>query len=89
MLMNAIQANVKSNNGTFVTFETSWIIQDSWLLAVDFKIMILSDKGKIDAYGDYQSLSISSKKLGWPFTLGLQEIQGKKLVFSKNLPYIL
>ena len=81
---DAIQANVKFSRGTFITFETSWVLPDSWPSVVDFKVMLLGDKGKIDACGDYQALTISSDKVRWPFTLGLQEIQGKKTGFFKE-----
>ena len=82
---DAIQANIKFKTGAFITFETSWILPDSWPSNVDFKMMLLGSKGKIDAHGDHQAITVSSQdSLSWPFTLGIQEIEGKKTGFFKE-----
>jgi len=81
---DAIQALVKFEDGSFVTFETSWILPDSWPSLVDFKLMLLGSKGRISIEGDRQGIDVATDKLHWPFVLGLQCAYGKSFGFFKE-----
>ena len=81
---DAIQAMVKFEDGSFVSFETSWILPDSWPTLLDFKLMLLGSKGRIGIEGDRQGIDIATDKLNWPFVLGLQHAYGRSFGFFKE-----
>lgn len=81
---DAIQALVRFEDDSFVTFETSWILPNSWPTLVDFKLMLLGTKGRIGVEGDRQGIDIATGKFSWPFVLGLQYTYGKNLGFFKE-----
>jgi len=81
---DAIQALVKFEDGSFVTFETSWVLPDSWSSLVDFKLMLLGSKGRIGIEADQQGIDITTNRLNWPFVLGLQHAYGKSFGFFKE-----
>lgn len=81
---DAIQALAKFEDGTFFTFETSWILPESWPSLIDFKFMLLGSKGRIGIEGDRQGIDIASDKLHWPFVLGSQKAWGKFFGYFKE-----
>ncbi len=81
---DAIQALVRFEDESFVTFETSWILPDSWPSLVDFKLMLLGSEGRIGIEGDHQGIDIATDRLNWPFILGLQHAHGKSFGYFKE-----
>jgi len=80
---DSIQAMVKFER-FFATFETSWILPDSWPSVVDFKLMLLGSRGRMSADGDRQGMDIAANNYNWPFVLGIHEIYGKRLGFFRE-----
>jgi predicted dehydrogenase len=80
---DSIHAMVKFGS-CFATFETSWILPDSWPSLVDFDSMILGSAGRIGVQGDKQGIDIAAEGYSWPFVLGLQEIYGRRFGFFRE-----
>jgi len=81
---DAVQALVKFEEGSFFTFETSWILPEAWPGLIDFKFMLLGSKGRIGIDGDRQGIDITSDKLNWPFVLGSQNSYGKSFGYFRE-----
>jgi len=81
---DAIQALVKFEDGVFVTFETSWILPDSWPSLIDFELMLLGSRGRIGIKADEQGMDISTDKFSRPFISGFQYAYGKNFGFFKE-----
>jgi len=81
---DAVQALTKFEDGTFFTFETSWILPEAWPGLIDFKFMLLGSKGRIGIDGDHQGIDITSDKLNWPFVLGSQNAYGKSFGYFRE-----
>jgi len=60
---DAIQAVVNFER-TFVTFETSWIIPESWPAIVEFEITMNGSDGRLGFDGIRQGFELSSDKVG-------------------------
>jgi predicted dehydrogenase len=60
---DAIQAVVNFET-TFVTFETSWIIPESWPAIVEFEITMNGSDGRLGFDGIRQGFELSSDKVG-------------------------
>ncbi|MCA9859416.1 MAG: Gfo/Idh/MocA family oxidoreductase, partial [Thermomicrobiales bacterium] len=60
---DAIQAVVNFER-TFVTFETSWIIPESWPAIVEFEITMNGSEGRLGFDGIRQGFELSSDKVG-------------------------
>jgi predicted dehydrogenase len=60
---DAIQAVVNFES-TFVTFETSWIIPESWPAIVEFEITMNGSEGRLGFDGIRQGFELSSDKVG-------------------------
>lgn len=60
---DAIQAVVNFES-TFVTFETSWIIPESWPAIVEFEITLNGSEGRLGFDGIRQGFELSSDKVG-------------------------
>jgi len=60
---DAIQAVVNFEK-TFVTFETSWIIPESWPAIVEFEITMNGSEGRLGFDGIRQGFELSSDKVG-------------------------
>lgn len=60
---DAIQAIVTFES-TFVTFETSWILPESWPAIVEFEITLNGDAGRLGFDGIRQGFELSSDKVG-------------------------
>jgi predicted dehydrogenase len=73
---DAIQALVKFDEA-FVTFETAWILPQSWPSVIDFVASILGTEGKIDLDLTNTGISISGEKFSYPFYIGEQEAHGR------------
>lgn len=80
-IYDAIQAMVKFKSG-FVTFETSWVLPESWPSLIDFKIDLLGTKSRIGIKGDHQGIDIAGEKFSYPFVLSEQNAFGKTIGFS-------
>lgn len=81
---DVIQALVKFEDEIFVTFETSWILPDSWPTLIDFKLMLLGSKGRIGTEVDQPGIDISTDKFSRPFISGLQCAYGKSFGFFRE-----
>lgn len=81
---DAIQTLAKFKDGTFFTFETSWILPEVWPSLIDFKFMLLGSKGRIGIEGDRQGIDITTNKLNWPFVLGPQDAYGKSFGYFRE-----
>jgi predicted dehydrogenase len=80
---DSIQAMVKFGS-FFATFESSWILPDSWPSLVDFNLTLLGSRGRIGAEGDRQGIDIAAEGYDWPFVLGLQEAYGRRFGFFRE-----
>jgi len=79
-IYDAIQSIVKFKSG-FVTFETSWVLPESWPSLIDFKMDLLGTKSRIGITGDHQGISVAGKKFSYPFILSEQNAFGKTVGF--------
>ncbi len=80
-IYDAIQAMVKFNKSGSVTFETSWVLPESWPSLIDFKIELLGTKSRIGIKGDHQGIDIAGEKFAYPFALSEQNAFGKTIGF--------
>ncbi len=72
---DAIQALV-SFESFFATVETAWVLPDSHPSLVDFGIVLLGTKGRMNIRADNQGVEFSGKKHQWPFVLSQQDAHG-------------
>jgi len=72
---DAVQATVIFED-SFATFETSWVLPDSYPSIIDFTMVLYGTEGRIGIKADYQGIEISGEKHEWPFVLGQQDVYG-------------
>lgn len=65
---DAVQAQVDYEN-LIATFESSWILPDSWPIYIDFKIDLLGSKGQIKIIGDREGIILATDKYQTPLVL--------------------
>ena len=68
-LYDVIQAQVIFDDAV-VTFESSWILPESWPKAVDLRLDVVGTKGKLESRQDQQGLEIASDIYETPPVLG-------------------
>lgn len=79
-IYDTIQALIKFGKGS-VTFETSWVLPESWPSLIDFKMDLLGTKGRIGIIADHQGIDVAQKKFVYPFVLAEQNAFGKTVGF--------
>jgi predicted dehydrogenase len=79
---DAVQTAVRFRDGSFCTFENSWVMPDAWPTLVDFKVSLQGSVGKIEIEGGDQGLSVTGpKKHATPFVLAEQNAFGRRTGF--------
>jgi len=79
---DALQTGVRFKDGSFATFENSWIMPEAWPTLVDFRISLQGDRGKIEIEGGNQGISATGpRKHATPFALAEQDAFGKTTGF--------
>ncbi len=84
---DAVQAVVTFEDGSFCTFESAWIMPESWPSGIDFKVSLQGTKGKIEIVGDNQGVTVSDATHRTPFVLAEQNAFGKTTGFF-HLPIL-
>ena len=77
---DAIQAIVKFDEA-FATFETAWILPESWPSVIDFIVNIVGTEGKIGVDVANSGINISGEKFSYPFYIGQQDAHGRTIGF--------
>jgi predicted dehydrogenase len=67
---DTMQVMVRFGNDRFVTFETAWILPNSWPTLIDFKVNQVGSAGQLSVTGDNQGLVVTGEKHKYPFVLG-------------------
>ncbi len=79
---DAVQTAVRFRDGSFCTFENSWVMANAWPTLVDFKVSLQFSVGKIEIEGGDQGLSVTGpKKHVTPFVLAEQNAFGRRTGF--------
>ncbi|MHC4714757.1 MAG: Gfo/Idh/MocA family protein, partial [Planctomycetota bacterium] len=78
---DAVQAMVRFDTGAFCTFESAWIMPESWPSVIDFKVSLQGSKGKIEVNGDNQGISVSGREHRMPTILPAESAFGKTIGF--------
>lgn len=74
---DAVQAMIQFDTA-FVTFETSWIVPNSWPSVVDYRMSLYGTKGKVELTEDFKGLQIAGEKFAYPWVpVGRPNIFGK------------
>jgi predicted dehydrogenase len=82
---DSVQTSVKFADGSFFTFENSWVLPEGSPTMIDFKMSFLGSKGKIELNGDNQGIAVTnSKKMATPFILAEQNAFGKTTGFFQE-----
>ncbi|HID94635.1 MAG TPA: Gfo/Idh/MocA family oxidoreductase [Candidatus Latescibacteria bacterium] len=79
---DAIQATVFFED-SFATFETSWVLPDSYPSVIDFYMALYGTEGRIGIKPDYQGIEISGERHEWPFVLGQIDAHGHTIGFMQ------
>ena len=79
---DAIQAIVKFDEA-FATFETAWILPESWPSVIDFVANIVGTEGKIDLDVGNTGIRICGEKFSYPFYIGQQNAHGRRVGFFR------
>ncbi len=79
---DAIQAIVKFDEA-FATFETAWILPESWPSVIDFVANIVGTEGKIDLDVGNTGINISGEKFSYPSYIGQQNAHGRRVGFFR------
>jgi predicted dehydrogenase len=76
---DAIQAIVSYDGGAFATFETSWVVPDSWPSVVDARYSIYGTLGKAEVELDRAGVEVSGpQKHAYPWVpVGRKNLHGK------------
>ena len=78
---DAVQAAVRFDGGAFCTFESAWIMPESWPSVIDFKVSLQGSRGKIEVVGDNQGISVSGRAHRTPAILPAENAFGKAIGF--------
>lgn len=81
---DAVQAVVTFEGGAFCTFESAWVMPESWPSVIDFKVSLQGAGGKIEVVGDNQGISVSEKAFRTPGILAGGSAFGKTVGFFKE-----
>jgi len=82
-IYDVIQAQVIFDDA-IVTFETSWILPESWPKGVDLRLDVVGTNGKLESRQDQQGLEIASDKYETPAVLGQLIAYDKQFGFFKE-----
>jgi len=79
---DAVQTSVRFRDGSFCTFENSWVMPEAWPTLIDFRVSLQGSRGKIEIEGGDQGLSVTGpKNHATPFVLAEQNAFGRRTGF--------
>ncbi len=79
---DAVHTAVRFRDGSFCTFENSWVMPESWPTLIDFRVSLQGTRGKIEVEGGDQGISVTGpKKHATPFVLAEQNAFGRRTGF--------
>jgi predicted dehydrogenase len=79
---DAVQTSVRFKDGSFCTFENSWVMPEAWPTLIDFSLSLQGSAGKIEVEGGDQGLSVTGPKThATPFVLAEQNAFGRRTGF--------
>ena len=82
---DALQTGVRFADGSFATFENSWIMPRAWPSLIDFKVSLQGGRGRIEIEGGDQGVSVSGpRKHATPFVLAEQNAFGRTVGFFQE-----